>query len=199
GSSHPFCQSTGSIPKPHVSHSDYYTYPYSTLGCVGQPAITGIIPSSTSTNIPLRNLTSPGHPSDDHSTSLLQETNEKASRHSSDSAGSDFSLWSDTGDLAEQLANEEDPLQIKLRESFDGEVLGSSESRPRGRAPKHVTYLPQDHLHRKKTNPGIDKEAIQVPDPPPRQISRTEKVLAIIMTGDRSRSQTHGLTGKPLL
>ncbi|KAL9614390.1 MAG: hypothetical protein Q9167_001120 [Letrouitia subvulpina] len=198
GSSHPFCQSTGSIPKPHVSHSDY-TYPYSTLGCVGQPSITGIIPSSTSTNIPLRNLTSPGHPSDDHSTSLLQETNEKASRHSSDSAGSDFSLWSDTGDLAEQLANEEDPLQIKLRESFDGEVLRSSDSRPRGRGPKHVTYLSQDHLHRKKTNPGIDKEAIQIPDPPPRKISRTEKVLAIIMTGDRSRSQTHGLTGKPLL
>lgn len=130
---------------------------------------------------------------------MLHQSNEKARRHSSDSAGSDFSLWSDTGDLAEQLANEEDPLHIKLRESFDGEVLRDSGTRPPSKAGRHVHYLPQDHLERKQTNPGIDKEAIQIPEPAPRQIGRIEYFLAIIMTRNRSRSASHGLTGKPLL
>ncbi|KAI4274443.1 MAG: hypothetical protein L6R38_006102 [Xanthoria sp. 2 TBL-2021] len=183
---------------PHVSQPHHS---FCVPGCGQQPTITGIIPPSTSVPIPLRNLGrgSSRHSPDDHSTSLLQESNEKARRHSSDSAGSDFSLWSDTGDLAEQLADEEDPLQIKLRDSFDPELLNRPGSKPRAATPKHVHYIPHDHLERKTTNPGIDKEAIQIPEPPPRQIGRTEYCLAIIMTGNRSKSQSHGLTGKPLL
>lgn len=123
----------------------------------------------------------------------------KGNRHSSESAGSDFSLWSDTGDLAEQLANEEDPLRIRLRESGDDQGLGRSISSPLHRRPKHVHYPHHSHLEHKTTNPGLSKEAIEIPNPPARQIGRTEKVLAIIMTGDRQRSQMHGLTGKPLL
>jgi len=125
---------------------------------------------------------------------LLDE--KRASRHSSDSAGSDFSLWSDTGDLAEQLADEEDPLRIQIRDSAEG---GSSESKPLHRPPKHVHYTQHSHLEHKTTNPGLSKEAIEIPNPPARQIGRIEKVLAIIMTGDRQRAQLHGLTGKPLL
>ncbi|KAL8688560.1 MAG: hypothetical protein Q9224_004851, partial [Gallowayella concinna] len=139
------------------------------------------------------------HLPDDHSTSLLQESNEKAGRHSDDSVGSEFSLWSDTGDLAEQLADEEDPLQIKLRDSLDADVLGRSVSKPRATTPKHVHYHPHDHQNRKGTHPGLNKEAIQIPEPPPRQIGRVEYLLAIIMTSNRSKSQSHGLTGKPLL
>ncbi|KAI4272708.1 MAG: hypothetical protein LQ337_005121 [Flavoplaca oasis] len=167
----------------------------------GQPTITGIIPPSTSVPIPLRNLgrASSRQSQDDHSTSLLQESNEKAGRRSSDSAGSDFSLWSDTGDLAEQLADEEDPLQIRVRQSFDAELLSRPASKPRAATPKHVHYPPHDHLEHRKLKPGIDKEAIQIPEPPPRQIGRVEYGLAIIMTGNRSKSQSHGLTGKPLL
>ncbi|KAL8844097.1 MAG: hypothetical protein Q9176_001503 [Flavoplaca citrina] len=170
-------------------------------GCRQQPTITGIIPPSTSVPIPLRNL---GRPSsrqsqDDHSTSLLQESNENAGRPSSDSAGSDFSLWSDTGDLAEQLADEEDPLQIRLHQSFDAELLSRPASKPRAVTPKHVHYSPRDPSEHRKLKPGIDKEAIQIPEPPPRQIGRVEYGLAIIMTGNRSKSQSHGLTGKPLL
>ncbi|KAI4104177.1 MAG: hypothetical protein L6R37_003438 [Teloschistes peruensis] len=176
-----------------------YTFPRP-AGLLGQPTVTGNIPPSTSDPIPLRNLGSTRYPpDDDHSTSLLQDSNEKVNRHSSDSAGSDFSLWSDTGDLAEQVADDEDPLRLKLRESLDGETLGGSWSKPNNKSSKHVHYLPQDHLDRKRTNPGIDKEAIQIPEPPPRTISRTEYILAVIMTGNRSRSLSHGLTGKPLL
>lgn len=187
------------LPPVHRLHSKAPRLTLHESGCSVQPAITGTIPPPTSVPIPLRNLGSPRHPPDDHSTSLLQESNEKARRHSSDSAGSEFSLWSDTGDLAEQLADEEDPLQIKLRESFDGEVLGKPGSKPPNKPARHVHYLPQDHLERRKTNPGIDKEAIQIPEPPPRQISRTEYLLAVSMTGNRSQSASHGLTGKPLL
>ncbi len=166
-------------------------------GC--QPAITGIISSSTSISIPLRNLGFARDRPDDHSTSLLQDSNEKLRRPSSDSAGSDFSLWSDTGDLAEQLADEEDPLQIDLRESLHGEFVGAPGSKPPRESTRHVHYLPQGHFERQKTNPGVDKEAIQIPEPPQRKISRTEYLLAVIMTGSRSRSASHGLTGKPLL
>ena len=123
----------------------------------------------------------------------------KGNRRSSDSAGSDFSLWSDTGDLAEQLANEEDPLRIHLGESLDDQGLGRSDSSPLYRRPKHVHYLQHTHLETRTPNPGLSKEAIEIPNPPARQIGHTEKALAIIMTGDRQRSKMHGLTGKPLL
>lgn len=113
--------------------------------------------------------------------------------------GSDYSFFSDTGDLAQQLADEEDPLQISLRSSLQEEELGGSNSRHRIRHPRHVQYAPQDHLHRKNPNPGVDKEAIQIPEPSRRYISSAEKIIALIMTGDSVSSRTHGLTGKPLL
>lgn len=163
---------------------------------IGQPIPTGTIPSSKAhgLTIPLRTLAAPSQPRDDQSTTLLDEK-EASRRRSSDSAGSDFSLWSDTGDLAEQLADEEDPLRIQIRDSAEE----PSESRPLRRRPKHVHYSQHNHLEHKTTNPGINKEAIEIPNPPARQIGRAEKALAIIMTGDRQKSQTRGLTGQPLL
>jgi len=144
--------------------------------------------------IPLRTLASPSRPRDERAEALLDE--KRADRRSSDSGGSDFSLWSDTGDLAEQLADEEDPLRIQIGESAEGP---SEESRPLQCRKKHVHYTPHSHLEPKTTNSGLSKEAIEIPNPPARQIGRTEKALAIIMTGDRQRAQMHGLTGQPLL
>ena len=46
---------------------------------------------------------------------------------------------------------------------------------------------------------GIEKEAIEIPVPRPRYISRVEKVVAVIMTGEREASQMRGLTGRALL
>ena len=164
------------------------------------PPTTVTIPSSTPydpVTIPLRTLASPSQPREEHSAALLNE--KKSVRRSSDSVGSDFSLWSDTGDLAEQLANEEDPLRIRLRQSVDDRGFDKVNSSSLQQRPKHVHYLQHTHLEHKTTNPGLSKEAIEIPNPPARQIGRTEKVLAIIMTGDRQRSQMHGLTGKPLL
>ena len=59
--------------------------------------------------------------------------------------------------------------------------------------------MQQDHLERKRTNPGVDKEAIEIPEPAPRKISLTERILAIVMSGDRQQAYSRGLVGKPLL
>ena len=174
---------------------------FSTGAATGQPTTTANIPSSKSHDpltIPLRTLASTPQPrrSVEASAALIDEKEGLRRRRSSESAGSDFSLWSDTGDLAEQLANEEDPLRINLRGSIDGDF---GPERPRERRSRHVHYPPHTHLEQKTTNPGVDKEAIEIPNPPPRQIGLTEKILAIIMTGNRQRAHSHGLTGRPLL
>jgi hypothetical protein len=130
---------------------------------------------------------------------LESKSGEKqAPRRSSDSFGSEYSYLGDTGDIAEQL-EEEDPLHIKIRASLDEEAHSRTPSRQRGRPRKRVQYLQQDHLYRKTTNPGVDKEAIHIPEPTGRYISSAEKLIALIMTGDSRESRVHGLTGKPLL
>ena len=118
--------------------------------------------------------------------------------YSSHTSSDDFSLWSDTGDIAEQLAAESDPLyQIEL------DPLNSQGNRLNGHGGgrrKKVTFRRQDHLERKNTQPGIDKEAIFIPEPPPRHISTAEKVLALTMApGDPQTARSRGLVGKPLL
>ena len=119
--------------------------------------------------------------------------------YSSATESDDFSLWSDTGDIAEQLADEEDPLHIELDPlSSEGRNLNTS-GRGGGRS-KRVTFRVQDHPETKNTNAGIDKEAITIPNPPPRQIGTAEKVLALIMApSDPQAARTRGLVGKPLL
>ena len=166
-----------------------------------QPTVTGTIPSSIPPSpaaIPLRTLPPPSDPRREHTGGVPDSTNEKR-RLSSESATSEFSRWSDTGDLAEQFADEEDPLQINLRDSFENQTGGTRKSRPQGRHSKQVRHLQHKRLDRKTIKPGVDKEAIEIPSPLPRRISRTEKLLATIMTGNRPASHTHGLVGKPLL
>jgi len=145
----------------------------------------------------LRNLSSR---SDEHSASLLgAHSDEKQGRRSSlsrsSSPDSDFS-WSDTGDLAEQLADAEDPLQIKLRASLDEQVFGGPSRRPTRQ--KRVRYQedledPEEKGHQS----GLVKEDIEIPEPAPRSITKAEHTLAAIMSG--GERQMHGLTGKPLV
>ncbi|KAH7370752.1 hypothetical protein BKA65DRAFT_522361 [Rhexocercosporidium sp. MPI-PUGE-AT-0058] len=138
--------------------------------------------------------------SNSHSAALLGRTSdEKQGRRSSlsrsSSPSSDFS-WSDTGDLAEQLADAEDPLQIKLRASLDEEVFGGSSKRA-SRHKKVRYHDDHDNFEPKEYHPGLVKEEIEVPNPGPRYITRTEHILAAIMSG--GERQMHGLTGKPLV
>jgi hypothetical protein len=119
----------------------------------------------------------------------LESASEKGSRRSSlssaRSARSDFSLWTDTGDLAEQLADTEDPLQPFRGGSFDQSSAGV-----RARQLKRVHYaegqLPE---------PTKEEIEIEIPEPRPRRITRIERFLARIM----SPNSRHGFVGKPLL
>jgi hypothetical protein len=127
---------------------------------------------------------------------VLESASEKGSRRSSHSSArsveSDFSIWSDTGDLAEQLA--EDPLRSRLHNSADRELLG-----PQKKRSKRVHYS-QDLDDGSQSDVQDEKQNIRIPKPPPRRVSRVERFLAAIMSpGNRQNAQIHGLVGKPLL
>jgi len=155
-------------------------------------------PSRRPANIPLRTLPRPGSPSSQDTALLREQSDEKQGRRSSlsrsSSPSSDLS-WSDTGDLALQLG-EEDPLQLQLRESLDEHVFGRASRR--GSRPRRVRYHEDTgDTEDKEYHRGIVKEDIPIPNPAPRTISRAEQTLAAIMSG--GERQMHGLTGRPLV
>lgn len=107
-------------------------------------------------------------------------------RRSSESAHSDFSLWSDTGDLVDQFDNEDDPLRAALNPQHQSPSS-------RRKYTKHVRY-------QSGTKEGaINKNDIPIPNPPPRQISQAERILAFIMAPNDGPSRMHGLHGKKLI
>jgi len=151
-------------------------------------------------NIPLRTLSSAANRSNPHSERLLgAQSDEKQGRRSSlsrsSSPSSEFS-WSGTGDLAEQSADAEDPLQIKLRASLDEQVFSDTSRRPT-RHHKKVRYHDSENAERKEYYPGLVKEEIEIPTPAPRYITRAEHIIAAAMSG--GERQMHGLTGRPLV
>ena len=150
-------------------------------------------------NIPLRTLSSTSRNS--HSERLLgAQSDEKQGRRSSlsrsSSPSSEFS-WSDTGDLAEQIADAEDPLRIKLRASLDEEVFGNTARRASTRHTKRVRYDDSVDVEPKEHQAGIVKEDIPIPNPGPRYITRVEHIIAAAMSGGERQMQ--GLTGRPLV
>ncbi|KAB8256358.1 hypothetical protein BDV32DRAFT_141215 [Aspergillus pseudonomiae] len=171
-----------------------------------QPPITTVNITSTSSpytssSIPLRSLQYRSQSSPVQSVRAHESASEKGSRRSSlsvQSVESEYSLWTDTGDLAEQLANEEDPLRTRLGESLDREISSRLGSRARVKQLKRVHYPNEGNLVTEQAEP--EKTSIEIPRPPPRHISRVERLLAVIMSpGNRQTAQMHGLVGKPLL
>jgi hypothetical protein len=173
----------------------------------GQPSITGKIapPHSRLANIVhLRTLssqltgtqTSAPPLSESKPRQVPLEDSRRAS-YSPTTESDDFSLWSDTGDIAEQLTNEEDPLRIELDPlNEQGKALDGGG----GRKQRRVHYRDEDHLSKKVIHPGIDKEAIPIPKAAPRRIRKFERLLAILMApNDPQTAKTKGLVGKPLL
>ncbi|KAI8955889.1 sugar transporter-domain-containing protein [Xylaria longipes] len=159
------------------------------------------IPPSTAnrlpSNIPLRTLASRS----DHgqSTSLLDDHRRRFSheRRSDDSADSDS--WTDTGDLAEQLADEEDPLRKSLADTSLKDDLVSGVLKRHPKHSKRVQFkrsVDEHSYHSRSNSVGlIDKEAIRIPDIPPRHISRGERCISAIMPG----TGVNGFTGKALI
>lgn len=165
-------------------------------------ATTNIAPSTYSRlpeDVPLRNLSSSTRPprnntgSQNHS--RTREAQSRLSASPSDTAGSDFSDWDDTGDLAEQLFDAEDPLRDQLR-GADRE-LADSFGKPRRREKKPKYQLQVDDYGEKYSKTGFAIEDIKVPEPAPRHISKFEHKLAAMMNG--GERQMHGLTGHALI
>jgi len=145
-------------------------------------------------NIPLHNLASAARPRDHDSAYLLDDHDKESARSSFDtpSSDSDLSIWSDTGDLVDQLADREDPLSLRLRDSIEA----TRPSKPR-RHQKRARFASSQDLE--KSSHGLRLEDIEIPDPGPRTISRAEKLLAAIMAPNDGPSRIHGLHGKKLM
>ena len=118
-------------------------------------------------------------------------------------ASDDFSLWSDTGDLGDQLAAEEDPLAHRVGSSFEeqqswGRRVRSGQKRVRYASEKGQNSEEKAHPHQQ---PGVvkRKEDIPIPTPLSRRINWGQRVIAIIMDPGDGHSRMHGLHGKKLI
>ncbi|KAK4038706.1 hypothetical protein C8A01DRAFT_47727 [Parachaetomium inaequale] len=185
-------------------------------GLLPDSPITDTIPPSAPTrlpsNIPLRTL--PAHDERHQSRHDREQASWLLPSHGhghpvdepgySESEDEDDSSWTDTGDIAEQLADE-DPLRQRVNDTLDDDdtlagVFKKKKHHNR-RHSKRVRYrepLSSGSSRSTSRHAGaISKEAIQVPNVGNRKASRAERLLAAIMTG--GSSSIHGLTGKPLL
>lgn len=146
-------------------------------------------------NIPLHNLAR-RYDDDDDNVDEKGDRSRLARRSGSASASfddddldddDDFSLWSDTGDLVDQL--EEDPLAARL--NLD---------RGRTRGSKRVRYANEKQQHSQQRHSGVvKKEDIHVPTPPSRPLNWGQRFLARTMAPNDSSSRMHGLHGKKLI
>lgn len=146
-----------------------------------------------------------GHPIDEPgSSSESDDNNDKGHNDVEDDDDDDYSgSWTDTGDIAEQLADE-DPLRQRVNDNDndgDSSLTGafkknSSKKNKKVRYREPVSSSGSSRSTSRHAG-AIDKEAIQVPNIGNRRASRAERLLATIMTG--GSSSIHGLTGKPLL
>lgn len=184
----------------------YFNCPYRGRELLPNSPISSKIPSPNQnrlpSNIPLRTLNI--HPEQLHgaqSTSLLPGARGPSSndRLSSDSADSGFDSWTDTGDIAEQFADEEDPLAIRLADTSvnDGLLAGVGEKKRNKHKRVQFRRSVSEHSQRQsQLHPGVvDKEAIEIPDVPLQRPSRAARLLSVVMPGTGLR----GLTGKGLM
>lgn len=144
---------------------------------------------------------------DSAATSLLSSrddldlTHHRHAHHRSRSTGSESS-WTDTGDIGEQLADDDDdPVRLQLSNEIEQELLAGVQRRhTRHHGQKRVRIQassPRRHNRSYSPRRLIDKEAIEVPDFTPPPPSRAQRVLGSIMSGHTG--SIHGLTGKALM
>lgn len=153
--------------------------------------------SRVPSNIPLRTL--PSRTSSDNnaaSASLLPTNHHHGNSARRSSFGSESS-WTDTGDIGEQL-DEDDPVRLQLPDTVEDELLAGVSGRQR-RQKKVRIYEPSPKRYdRSSSRPRtIDKEAIQIPNVRPPRPSVGQRFVGFIMAGPSGA--IHGLTGKALL
>ena len=154
-------------------------------------------------NIPLHTLSSSSRYSRHQPASGEDALDEKRgrSRPSSVASDSDFSLWSDTGDLVDELPDDEaDPLTNRLRDSWDPDAASPTHRHTRSKQ-KRVRYTSSTGGYKEDRHSRAPrrKEDIPIPNPSPRVISKAQLILAAIMAPRDGPSRMHGLHGKKLL
>ncbi|GAM82251.1 hypothetical protein ANO11243_002300 [Dothideomycetidae sp. 11243] len=178
---------------------------------VASALLTGKIPSFNNTrkpaNIPLHSIgSSSRNQSHSHSREVSFDEKRDGLHHRDSSydsrqsrSGSDFSLWSDTGDLVDQLADEEDPLRPRLQGEEAYELAERVPSRAKGR--KKVRYQDPHPSEKRGHTAAVpkNKEDIPIPTPPRRPIGLAHRLLAAIMSPNDGQSRMHGLHGKKLI
>ncbi|OAA63054.1 General substrate transporter [Cordyceps fumosorosea ARSEF 2679] len=112
------------------------------------------------------------------------------------------SSWTDTGDIGDRYDDLDDPVRLQLPDEIEAELLAGvpkHRQRPdRGFKKVRIRSPSPDSRHRSLSSHfHIDKEAIRIPNPPPRLPTRAERFIGSIMAG--RTGGIHGLTGKPLL
>lgn len=161
------------------------------------PTIPSTSQSRLPSNIPLRTLPTANHQDSSQSASLLASPGDdaRAPRLSSSSESS----WTDTGDIGDQFADEDDPVRLQLPDELEGELLAGVQKRSSRHSKKVRIRDPSPHHHLRPPSRSrtIDKEAIDVPVVSRPRPSHAERCIGAIMSG-RSGS-IHGLTGKALL
>ncbi|GAB0134991.1 hypothetical protein EsDP_00003343 [Epichloe bromicola] len=164
------------------------------------PKIPSTNPSRLPSNIPLRTLpTRSDIDQDSQSASLLGFSNPARSSQARPSSGSESS-WTDTGDIGDQLADDNDPVRLQLPDELEQELLAGVQKRQSKHEKKVRIHAPSpQRYHRAESiHPiPIDKEAIDIPPIKSLRPSRAERCIGAIMSG-RSGS-VHGLTGKALI
>lgn len=170
--------------------------------------------SRPSANIPLHSLSHRRYESssdaDDLSLLGSEGDGEAEKRRASSESESDFSLFSETGDLADQL-DDEDPLHLRLRQSLEQELPkgqrrtgGGGGGGGSGSKPKSVRYnnnvnVGVNGYSEKQSQKRLRKEDIPIPDPPRLPLSFGHRALARIMAPGDGPSRIHGLHGKKLM
>nr|POF17648.1 high-affinity glucose transporter [Quercus suber] len=168
------------------------------------PASTSSAANRKPANIPLHTLSS----SHRREESFDEKGGRGRSRRSADSSfdsrddgqHSDFSSWSDTGDLVDQLAAEEDPLH---RGIFDDDPSSYRQPRRGRSSKKRVRYASTSANEKERRGDSTAlprrKEDIRIPSPPRRRLDWGQRLLARVMAPNDGPSRMHGLHGKKLI
>lgn len=102
-------------------------------------------------------------------------------------------------DLGGQLADQEDPSSLELRDAFGERFPVTSSSKHRRSGSIGLRDHRQDSTDSSNHRDITKKIVVHIPTPLARAPSRAQRVLASIMSGGRNGTSIHGLTGKPLL
>lgn len=115
---------------------------------------------------------------------------DRDSEYTSESDGSDS--WSDTGDIADQAPDDEDPVKQHITKE------GKSKKT------KKVRYADdgdedEDEEYTESRRTRIRRKDIPIPEPEPRRPTAVGRLISLCLTGGRQSDKMYGLTGKPLL